>query len=118
MENRTATIHRKTKETDIELTVNLDGSGSADVQTGVGFLDHMLDHLAKHSLSDLTVRATGDLQVRHFAAGGLGTVDKSTGELVLAGPTAHRTCACRPARSCWSRSTRSTRRLEADRRLA
>jgi imidazoleglycerol-phosphate dehydratase len=63
MINRRATIERKTKETSITLTLDLDGSGQADVRTGVGFLDHMLDHLAKHSLSDLTVTAKGDLQV-------------------------------------------------------
>jgi len=60
---RTATIRRKTKETDIELRLDLDGKGAADVSTGVGFLDHMLDHLAKHSLCDLTVKAAGDLEV-------------------------------------------------------
>ena len=60
---RTATIERKTKETQITLTLDLDGSGQADVRTGVGFLDHMLDHLAKHSLSDLSVVAKGDLRV-------------------------------------------------------
>jgi imidazoleglycerol-phosphate dehydratase len=63
MSGRTATIRRKTKETDIELTLDLDGKGAADVSTGVGFLDHMLDHLAKHSLCDLTVKAAGDLEV-------------------------------------------------------
>ncbi|MBS3735257.1 MAG: imidazoleglycerol-phosphate dehydratase HisB [Phycisphaerae bacterium] len=63
MAERKATITRKTKETQIELTINLDGTGAAEVETGIGFLDHMLDHLAKHSLSDLSVRASGDLQV-------------------------------------------------------
>lgn len=60
---RTATIHRKTNETEISLTLNLDGSGAAEVTTGVGFFDHMLTLLAKHALFDLTVRAKGDLQV-------------------------------------------------------
>jgi imidazoleglycerol-phosphate dehydratase len=60
---RTATIHRKTNETDISLTLNLDGSGVAAVATGVGFFDHMLTLLAKHALFDLTVKADGDLQV-------------------------------------------------------
>ncbi len=60
---RTATITRKTAETDITVTVNLDGTGSYDCQTGVGFFDHMLDQLARHSLIDLTVRATGDLHI-------------------------------------------------------
>ncbi len=61
--NRTATIKRKTKETDIELTLDLDGAGKVSADTGVGFLDHMLDHLGKHSLSDITVKATGDVEV-------------------------------------------------------
>ncbi len=62
-EHRKAAIRRETKETRIELTLDLDGSGSADARTGVGFLDHMLDHLAKHSLCDLAVRCEGDLDV-------------------------------------------------------
>ncbi|MFM8252449.1 MAG: imidazoleglycerol-phosphate dehydratase HisB [Planctomycetota bacterium] len=60
---RTGTVNRKTAETEIQLTVNLDGSGQADIQTGVGFLDHMLTLLTKHGVLDLTVRAQGDLQV-------------------------------------------------------
>lgn len=60
---RTATIKRKTKETDIEVTVNLDGSGVANVATGIGFFDHMLDLLARHSRIDLTVKAVGDLHI-------------------------------------------------------
>jgi imidazoleglycerol-phosphate dehydratase len=60
---RKADIERRTKETQIELSLDLDGTGKTDVQTGVGFLDHMLDHLGKHSLSDLTIRAKGDLEV-------------------------------------------------------
>jgi imidazoleglycerol-phosphate dehydratase len=63
MSDRAATIRRKTKETEIELTLNLDGTGQVSAETGIGFLDHMLDHLGKHSLTDLTVRATGDLEV-------------------------------------------------------
>jgi imidazoleglycerol-phosphate dehydratase len=63
MADRKATIDRKTKETQITLTLSLDGTGQASLATGVGFLDHMLDHLARHSLSDLTVKAKGDLQV-------------------------------------------------------
>jgi imidazoleglycerol-phosphate dehydratase len=61
--SRTATIKRKTAETDIDLTLTLDGTGRADVSTGVGFFDHMLTHLAKHGLFDLTVRCTGDLHI-------------------------------------------------------
>jgi imidazoleglycerol-phosphate dehydratase len=60
---RTATIDRKTAETTIRLSLNLDGSGQADVATGVGFLDHMLTLLAKHSAIDLAVWADGDLHV-------------------------------------------------------
>lgn len=60
---RTATIDRKTGETDIQLQLDLDGTGQADIATGVGFLDHMLTLLAKHAVVDLTVRAAGDLHV-------------------------------------------------------
>ena len=60
---RTATITRKTAETDIAVSVNLDGTGIYDNRTGVGFFDHMLDQLARHALIDLTVRATGDLHI-------------------------------------------------------
>ena len=58
---RTATIRRKTRETDIEVTVNLDGSGVSSIATGIGFFDHMLDLLARHSRIELTVKAEGDL---------------------------------------------------------
>lgn len=60
---RSATVTRNTKETRISVTVNLDGSGQYDVATGVGFLDHMLEQLSRHSLIDLTVRADGDLHI-------------------------------------------------------
>ncbi len=60
---RTATLSRKTAETDITVSVDLDGSGKADVATGLGFFDHMLTLLAGHSLIDLTIRCTGDLHV-------------------------------------------------------
>jgi len=60
---RTATITRKTNETDIEISLNLDGSGKHEVATGVGFLDHMLTHIAVHGLFDLTVKAKGDLHI-------------------------------------------------------
>lgn len=61
--NRKATVTRATKETRIELTLNLDGSGRVSVDTGIGFFDHMLDHIGRHGLFDLTVKAKGDLQV-------------------------------------------------------
>lgn len=60
---RSATIDRATRETRISATVDLDGTGRSDIQTGVGFLDHMLDQLARHGLFDLTVRAEGDLHI-------------------------------------------------------
>jgi imidazoleglycerol-phosphate dehydratase len=60
---RTAEISRKTKETKIRLSVDLDGTGKASIKTGVGFFDHMLDLLARHSLIDLAVEASGDLHV-------------------------------------------------------
>jgi len=60
---RTAAIERNTKETRISVAVNLDGSGVYDVSTGVGFLDHMLEQLSRHSLMDLTVKAEGDLHI-------------------------------------------------------
>jgi imidazoleglycerol-phosphate dehydratase len=60
---RAATIARTTRETDISVTLDLDGTGRSDCATGVGFFDHMLDQLSKHSLIDLTVRAKGDLHI-------------------------------------------------------
>jgi len=60
---RKATITRKTKETDISVTVDLDGTGKSDIETGIGFFDHMLDSLARHSMIDLKVRAKGDLHI-------------------------------------------------------
>ena len=60
---RTATITRSTAETEITVTINLDGTGIYDNQTGVGFFDHMLDQLARHSLIDMTVYAKGDLHI-------------------------------------------------------
>ncbi|MEM6422641.1 MAG: imidazoleglycerol-phosphate dehydratase HisB, partial [Pseudomonadota bacterium] len=60
---RTATKARRTAETAIEVEIGLDGSGTADCRTGVGFFDHMLDQVARHGLFDLTVRAEGDLHI-------------------------------------------------------
>lgn len=60
---RTATITRKTNETDIEISLTIEGSGKHDISTGVGFLDHMLTHIAVHGLFDLTVKAAGDLHI-------------------------------------------------------
>ena len=61
--SRTADIHRKTRETDVSVMIELDGSGKADLETGIGFFDHMLESLTKHSGIDLTVRTKGDLHV-------------------------------------------------------
>jgi imidazoleglycerol-phosphate dehydratase len=60
---RTATVERKTKETRVAATVNLDGDGTYDVATGIGFLDHMMEQLSRHSLIDLTLKAEGDLHI-------------------------------------------------------
>ena len=60
---REATVSRKTKETSIEVRVDLDGTGIYDISTGIGFLDHMLEQLSRHSLMDLHVRAEGDLHI-------------------------------------------------------
>lgn len=63
MEERTAYVKRETKETQIELQINLDGSGNVDIQTGIGFFDHMLSGFARHGLFDLMVKVKGDLEV-------------------------------------------------------
>lgn len=60
---RKATVERSTKETDIKLTLDLDGTGRVSVNTGIGFFDHMLDHIGRHGLLDLSVKARGDLHV-------------------------------------------------------
>jgi len=84
--SRTAEISRKTKETQIRLALNLDGTGKAAARTGVGFFDHMLDLLARHSLIDLSLDAKGDLDVdAHHTVEDVGIVlgqaiDKALGE--------------------------------------
>ena len=86
MKPRIATIVRKTQETDIKLTLNIDGSGETSIQTGIGFLDHMLTALARHAQFDLTLNCIGDLDVdgHHTSedcAIALGTaVDQALGE--------------------------------------
>lgn len=63
MTDRKSKIQRKTKETDVTVEINLDGTGVSKMDTGIGFLDHMLDQLAKHSLCDITIKAKGDLHI-------------------------------------------------------
>jgi len=60
---REASIERNTKETQIKVSVNIDGKGQADISTGIGFLDHMLEQVARHSLMDITLKVKGDLHV-------------------------------------------------------
>ena len=60
---RKASVNRTTKETDIAITLNLDGSGKADLSTGIGFFDHLLDGFARHGFFDLDCKVKGDLQV-------------------------------------------------------
>ncbi|MBF0136394.1 MAG: imidazoleglycerol-phosphate dehydratase HisB [Magnetococcus sp. DMHC-1] len=73
--NRTATVERQTRETEVQVQVNLDGRGLTDIHTGLGFLDHMLDQIGRHGLFDLTIRAKGDLHVDgHHTAEDVGIV--------------------------------------------
>jgi imidazoleglycerol-phosphate dehydratase len=83
---RTAHVRRQTRETCVEVTLNLDGAGRADIATGIGFLDHMLESLTRHSRFDLTLKAEGDLHVdQHHTAEDVGiglgqALDKALGE--------------------------------------
>ena len=83
---RTAHVKRETRESSVEVALNVDGSGRGDVATGIGFLDHMLDSLARHARFDLTVRASGDLHVdQHHTAEDVGltlgqALDRALGE--------------------------------------
>lgn len=83
---RTAHVRRETRESRVEVVLNLDGSGRGDIGTGIGFLDHMLDSFARHARFDLTVRAEGDLHVdQHHTAEDVGislgqALDKALGE--------------------------------------
>ena len=83
---RTGQVRRETRESRVEVILDLDGSGRADIATGIGFLDHMLDSLARHSRFDLTVKAEGDLHVdQHHTAEDVGislgqALDKALGE--------------------------------------
>jgi imidazoleglycerol-phosphate dehydratase len=72
---RKASVKRKTKETDITVSVDLDGSGRGEIATGVGFLDHMLEQLARHGMLDLTIKAKGDLHIdQHHTTEDVGIV--------------------------------------------
>jgi imidazoleglycerol-phosphate dehydratase len=83
---RSAQVRRETRESRVEVTLDLDGSGQAQIATGIGFLDHMLDSLARHARFDLTVRAEGDLHVdQHHTAEDVGitlgqTLDRALGD--------------------------------------
>jgi imidazoleglycerol-phosphate dehydratase len=85
LSQRTGHVRRETRESCVEVILNLDGSGRADISTGIGFLDHMLDSLARHSRFDLTVKAEGDLHVdQHHTAEDVGitlgqTLDQALG---------------------------------------
>ena len=88
MQNRIGSCKRKTKETDIELTINLDGQGKNQIDTGIPFFDHMLDGFARHGLFDLNVKVRGDLEVdSHHTIEDTGIVlttgktDESTAEI-------------------------------------
>jgi len=75
MKKRIARIKRKTKETDINLELNLDGKGKFDIESGIGFIDHMLSHLSKHGKIDLNIKAKGDLEIDpHHTVEDLGIV--------------------------------------------
>ncbi len=70
---RKAAVKRKTKETEIEVAIDLDGTGASEIATGIGFLDHMLDLLARHSRTDISVKAQGDLHIdQHHTAEDVG----------------------------------------------
>ena len=83
MKHRTATVARKTRETRIEITLDLDGTGKADVATGVGFLDHMLELFAKHSLCDLAAKCEGDVRVDYHHTVFLLPMDESLCQCAL-----------------------------------
>jgi len=61
--SREASVLRETRETSINISLNLDGTGQADIETGIGFLDHMLEQIARHGLFDLSIKAKGDLHI-------------------------------------------------------
>ena len=74
--NRTAELKRKTKETEINCKVNLDGKGAFKVNTGIGFLDHMIEQLSKHSEIDINIKANGDLYIdAHHTTEDIGYID-------------------------------------------
>ena len=113
MKARTARVSRDTLETQIEVTVNLDGAGVATLATGIPFLDHMLDQIARHGLIDLAVKATGDLQIDpHHTVEDIGitlgqAVAKAVGD--KKGTDALRPCVCAARRGVVARRDRFLR---------
>ena len=99
---RKGAVKRTTKETDVEVTIDLDGTGASSIATGIGFLDHMLDLLARHSRIDITVQAKGDLHItlatitppRTSAYRSGAAVKQALGDMRAASP-AMPTCMCR-----------------------
>ena len=105
MEPRTAQVRRVTKETDIDLTLNLDGTGKCACSTGIGFFDHMLDGFARHGLFDLTLTVKGDLDVdSHHTIEDVGIVlgqairEAASGSAWTRAPFWGRTARARPSR--------------------
>ncbi len=91
------TIRRKTKETEIEVAIDLDGTGASNVATGIGFLDHMLDLLARHSRIDITVKANGDLHVdQHHTTEDVGIALGQAVKQALGNMTGHHPLCERP----------------------
>jgi imidazoleglycerol-phosphate dehydratase len=114
---RTATVKRKTKETDIAVTVDLDGDGTAKIATGIGFFDHMLEQVARHSLIDISVAAKGDLHIdQHHTVEDVGialgaAVKQALGD--LRGVTRRATRSASSIRSCSASSSRRSPRTPA-----
>ena len=112
---RTGKIARKTNETDIAVEINLDGSGQSDISTGIGFLDHMLEQLAKHGLIDLKVNAVGDLHIdMHHTTEDTGIAIGRAAARVGAAHRLQSPAATKPAHSC--RRTQPSRRWALSRR--
>ena len=95
---RKASVKRTTKETDVEVVVGLDGTGASSIATGIGFLDHMLDLLARHSRIDLTIKAKGDLHIdQHHTTEDVGIALGQALKQALRHEGHHPLCRCPPA---------------------